>query len=169
MQVVSNCPKCACSYGWAMNQVESTPDGGTRPARSPNCPKCGYDVTGSNDRATRNFHYFAKTDDVKGMRNKVQGRERTTQEHKRLQDDFQKNTQEWEQLMKKWEKARKQSPPSFSNLFGLLSPIAPVRPAPPILPRIPPAANVNASDPNNSFNPLVVAAIYGSKNATGFF
>jgi hypothetical protein len=43
-----------------------------------------------------------------------------------------------------------------------------VRPEPPILPNIPLAADVNARDPNNSYNPLVIAASYGSKNATEF-
>ena len=42
MEVVTTCPKCSCSYGWNMGGVETTPDGGTRPASAPNCPKCGY-------------------------------------------------------------------------------------------------------------------------------
>ena len=55
MQVVSDCPKCGCSFGWNMNQIERTPDGGRRPADSPNCPRCGYDVTGSNERGAGTF------------------------------------------------------------------------------------------------------------------
>lgn len=152
MQVVSDCPKCGCSFGWTMNRVEATPDGGSRPARAPNCPKCGYDVTGTNDRATRNFHYFAKTDDVGAMRNMVQ---RPKEERERLTHDYEKR-------MKEWEEARRQSPPRIANLFGLLSPRRPKRP---VLPDVP---DVNAPAEGQSLNPLVIAAIYGSENATEF-
>jgi len=158
MQVVSNCPQCGCSFEWIMNQVEATPDGGRRPSRSPNCPKCGYDVTGTNDRAPRNFHYFAETDDAEAMRDIMQRGEKALQERKRL-------TQEWERLTQKWEEARRQSPPRLANLFGLFSPRAPARP---VLPDVPAMPNVNAPDPHQCFNPLVVAAIFGSKNATEF-
>lgn len=112
MHVVSDCPNCQHSFSWTMNQVERTPDGGRRPAKSPNCPNCRYDVTGTNDRSPRNFHYFAKTDDAAGMQKLLQS--------------------------------------SIGNLFGLLRP------------------KVNASVKGQSFNPLVVAAIYGSENATEF-
>ncbi|MCY3019300.1 MAG: ankyrin repeat domain-containing protein [Planctomycetota bacterium] len=67
MEVTSSCPKCGCQYGWDTNQLERTPDGGTCPARSPNCPKCGYDVTGTNERAQKNLHWFAKRGNTDGM------------------------------------------------------------------------------------------------------
>ena len=159
MNVVSNCPQCGCSYSWEMNQVEATSDGGRRPARSPDCPKCGYDVTHSNALATRNFHYYARTDDAEAMRKLIQNRKRIIQDRKLL-------TEKWERLLKEWEKARRLSPPRFSNLFGLFSPRAPARP---VLPDVPPAPDVNAPSATNKFNPLVIAAICGSKNAAEFF
>jgi tetratricopeptide (TPR) repeat protein len=51
-----------------MNQVERTPDGGKRPVRSPNCPECGYDVTGTNERAPRNARWYAQQNDVEALR-----------------------------------------------------------------------------------------------------
>lgn len=51
-----------------MDELEPTPDGGTRPKASPDCPKCGYDVTGTNESATRDVRWFTKRNDAAGLR-----------------------------------------------------------------------------------------------------
>lgn len=111
MQVISDCKQCGNSFGWNLNQVESTPDGGTRPARAPNCPVCGNDVTRTNEGAPRDFHNFAKQDDVAGMEGLV-----------------------------------REAIKSGKDIRGV----------------------VNKEVSGQSFNPLVVAAIYGSERATEF-
>jgi len=68
MPVTSTCPKCSCSFEWVMNKREPTPDGGTRPGSAPNCPSCGYDVTGSNERAPRTLDWHVCRDDLEGVR-----------------------------------------------------------------------------------------------------
>jgi len=155
-----------------MNQTEPTPDGGRRPKKSPNCPKCGYDVTGTNDRAERTLHYFAIRDDADGMREilqrQTQARDLLIKDRERLLRETERVAKERERLLRDWEEAKKQSPPRLGNLFGLLSPRAPILPIAPSVPEIPPSPDVNAPNPNNSFNPLIVAAINGSKNATEF-
>lgn len=67
MEVYSTCPKCGCRWDWEDNQVERTPDGGIRPAPSPNCPRCRYDVTASNELATRDVRWYAQQNDVAGL------------------------------------------------------------------------------------------------------
>ena len=69
MEVISSCPKCGCQYGWIMGGVQRTSDGGICPAPSPNCPMCGYDVTGTNERCTKSLHWFAERGDTQGMEN----------------------------------------------------------------------------------------------------
>ena len=172
MQVVSDCPNCGRSFGWTMNQVEGTPDGGRRPARSPNCPNCGFDVTESNERAPRNFHYYAKTDDAEGMQELMQtltqAREGAIQRRAQVIAERERLTQEAARRTQEWGEARKKAGRRISNLFGLLSPRPP---EPPVLPEpnVPAGPpDVNAAVQGQGFNPLIVAAIYGSERAVEF-
>lgn len=154
MRVVSQCPQCGASFAWIMNQLERSSDGGLRPEKSPDCPKCGYDVTGTNALAARNCHYFAKTNDIDGIRELVDGPKRRGEQ---MMHEFYVRQREWEER-----KQNGQFKPRLSNLFGLLNP------KPPKEPRLPFVPNVNARKKGQAFNPLEVAAIYGSEEVAEF-
>ena len=61
MLVYFTCPKCQRRHDWD----NSSPV-------APNCPNCGYDVTGTNERAPKNLLTFASKNDLASVQTLVE-------------------------------------------------------------------------------------------------
>lgn len=71
MEMVTTCGRCGYSFDWRSGGLVRTQDGGIRPKPAPNCPYCGYDATGTNERAKKTLDVLAMRGEAKAIRSRT--------------------------------------------------------------------------------------------------